>query len=372
MKLYCSGVDIVDYCQEITWSGDMHQPARTLKFTLPHPSVQPEVGDPVRFYIDSDSIFTGIVMFVDVSVDDLSVECMDRGIYLANNYTYKEYEGTPQSIAKQVCNEFGVKVGTLASVSDSTTVTSTGNMSAFSVIEEAYEGEGFTPNKQYVVRLENETLSIEKAGTSVVGTVTVEIEDSGYSQSIKNMVNRVVILDKEGKEKTDEVENAADRKKYGTFQKTYRTEEDKSPSTEARKTLKSIERKGYVTALGNLRCIAGKAVKVTDARTGLSGKYVIESDEHTFKGGIYESMRLDFYFEDGDETSSDRSTVRKGSSGDAVRTLQSLLNEKDGADLNVDGIFGTKTYNAVRKWQRDHTLTVDGIVGPKTWASLGE
>ena len=64
-------------------------------------------------------------------------------------------------------------------------------------------------------------------------------------------------------------------------------------------------------------------------------------------------------------------TIRKGASGDNVRWLQLMLNEEMGAGLNVDGVFGEKTEEAVKAFQKAHPfLTVDGIVGPKTWAAL--
>ncbi len=63
------------------------------------------------------------------------------------------------------------------------------------------------------------------------------------------------------------------------------------------------------------------------------------------------------------------STLRKGSTGTAVRELQKLLN-LTGAGLTVDGDFGTKTLNAVKAFQKENGLTVDGVVGAKTWAKL--
>ncbi|WP_207643263.1 peptidoglycan-binding domain-containing protein [Cellulosilyticum ruminicola] len=33
----------------------------------------------------------------------------------------------------------------------------------------------------------------------------------------------------------------------------------------------------------------------------------------------------------------------------------------------VDGVFGTNTLKAVKKFQKDHRLTVDGKVGPATF-----
>lgn len=64
-------------------------------------------------------------------------------------------------------------------------------------------------------------------------------------------------------------------------------------------------------------------------------------------------------------------TLRRGSKGEYVRGLQMLLNVVIGAGLEVDGIFGEKTEEAVMKYQESRDLTVDGVVGPKTWAALG-
>lgn len=58
-------------------------------------------------------------------------------------------------------------------------------------------------------------------------------------------------------------------------------------------------------------------------------------------------------------------TIKKGSKGDEVKTLQKLLG------VTVDGDFGPKTDEAVRHFQRMHDLVADGIVGAMTWAALG-
>ena len=61
--------------------------------------------------------------------------------------------------------------------------------------------------------------------------------------------------------------------------------------------------------------------------------------------------------------------LRQGSRGDAVRTLQSQLNER-GASIAVDGIFGRGTAAAVRALQSAAGIGVDAVVGPKTWNAL--
>jgi len=63
-------------------------------------------------------------------------------------------------------------------------------------------------------------------------------------------------------------------------------------------------------------------------------------------------------------------TVRNGSTGNAVRALQMLLNEKRSAGLAVDGNFGSGTEAAVRSFQSHAGITSDGVVGPTTWKNL--
>jgi 3D (Asp-Asp-Asp) domain-containing protein len=60
-----------------------------------------------------------------------------------------------------------------------------------------------------------------------------------------------------------------------------------------------------------------------------------------------------------------------GSRGNAVVKVQQTLNSKGYWCGNADGIFGTKTYSAVIRFQRDAGLGADGIVGPQTKKALG-
>lgn len=61
-----------------------------------------------------------------------------------------------------------------------------------------------------------------------------------------------------------------------------------------------------------------------------------------------------------------RKQLSYGSRGSEVTELQKLLN-KNGYTLDEDGIFGNKTQDAVKDFQKKNGLTVDGIVGEQTW-----
>lgn len=65
-------------------------------------------------------------------------------------------------------------------------------------------------------------------------------------------------------------------------------------------------------------------------------------------------------------------TLRKGSSGEYVTKMQTMLIQQgyDLAPYGADGKFGNKTQQALIKFQNDHGLTPDGICGERTWAAL--
>lgn len=86
------------------------------------------------------------------------------------------------------------------------------------------------------------------------------------------------------------------------------------------------------------------------------------------------TVDLDVWYADipeaGDYTPTDEHPmVSYGSMGIPVEQLQLLLN-RNGAGLDVDGIFGYQTRRAVESYQASHGLASDGVVGPLTWASL--
>ena len=65
------------------------------------------------------------------------------------------------------------------------------------------------------------------------------------------------------------------------------------------------------------------------------------------------------------------SLSKYGSSGDEVKKIQEKLRAWGYYSGNVDGIYGSKTFEAVKKFQKKNNLTVDGIAGEKTLSALG-
>lgn len=69
--------------------------------------------------------------------------------------------------------------------------------------------------------------------------------------------------------------------------------------------------------------------------------------------------------------SADAALYKRGSTGTTVTEIQRRLKSWGYYDGAVDGIYGSRTENAVKYFQRKNGLTVDGQVGDKTLAALG-
>lgn len=87
------------------------------------------------------------------------------------------------------------------------------------------------------------------------------------------------------------------------------------------------------------------------------------------RGAMEEELNMQRQTE---QRASTASYLQKGNAGAAVQALQTALNNA-GANprLKTDGVFGEKTVDAVKKFQRSKKLKVDGVAGPKTFAALG-
>lgn len=75
--------------------------------------------------------------------------------------------------------------------------------------------------------------------------------------------------------------------------------------------------------------------------------------------------------EDDEEVYAAVSSITWGARGETVREIQRRLKDWGYYTGNVDGIFGEKTFAAVKEFQRKNGLDSDGIVGPKTAEALG-
>ena len=66
-----------------------------------------------------------------------------------------------------------------------------------------------------------------------------------------------------------------------------------------------------------------------------------------------------------------QAAYKRGSYGSTVRQIQEKLSNWGYYSGSVDGVYGSRTEEAVKKFQRKNGLTADGIAGSATLAALG-
>lgn len=109
----------------------------------------------------------------------------------------------------------------------------------------------------------------------------------------------------------------------------------------------------------------GKVIEAKGTYYGVVSSAVTSWDEWgTLKGVDYEDGTAE-------EIGEQKPTLRKGSSGDAVKLMQTLLGQH-GYAVTPDGVFGSGTLTAVQNFQTAKGLKADGVCGPLTWAALGD
>ena len=332
-------IDITQLVKNVTWSGSYQQACRKLEFSLlasPYdksiPTVKIECGYMVRLLEEDNELFRGYIQSRNLSYSGNSVEYMalDGGTYVhRNELVYNFKDQTAESIASKVCADLGVSIGNLASTGISMDKKFFG-VSGYDIIMTAYTYASTKTNKKYMCTMDKGQLNvIEK------GEITLELNfengsnilDSNFSEDISNMVNKVKVYNGDEQE-VKVISNSNDMKSYGTFTKILKLEDGKDADAEAKKELKSIERKASITGFGDSSCKSGYGVKVKDAYTNLVGLFYIDEDVHTWEDGIYkidltlafENMMHEVNSETTENNSSSSSGEVQGKEVDAIFT----------------------------------------------------
>ncbi len=140
---------------------------------------------------------------------------------------------------------------------------------------------------------------------------------------------------------------------------------------------KRLKELGYYTAScdGNFGQVTEDAVKAFQKKNGLTqdgvaGKVTLSKLESA------NAIKADGTKANASSSTSTGATtqsstsLKKGSTGDAVKKLQKRLKELGYYTPGVDGSYGDRTVEAVKAFQKNNKLTVDGVAGPVTQNKL--
>lgn len=297
-----NAMDVTDLIQNITWAGAYNQVGRTLDFSLAVseidknlPKISCDLGAGVRFYAGEQLLFDGFVFSRqrDTAGDLLEIGCADRGIYLKRNQAvYQFRNSTPEDIAARVCADFNIAAGSLAKTGVNISRSFPG-VSLYGIIQTAYTLAAEQTGKRYMIRFAGEKLEVvEKArrdSTLMLGPKS-NLIGATVTESIENLTNQVAIYDKNDTlittQKNQDLIDA-----YGLMQAYLRQDEGQDSAAQARKILEDDgpSQKITVTNLGNTGLIAGESVILREPVTGQYGLFWIDSDSHTWSGGLYQN-----------------------------------------------------------------------------------
>lgn len=129
-----------------------------------------------------------------------------------------------------------------------------------------------------------------------------------------------------------------------------------STGTEVRQIQTALKRQGYYS--GSVDGIYGSATQTAVRKFQAARGLTVD--------GICGSATLSALGIGGSSA-----TLRKGSQGSGVRQVQQRLLNWGYYSGSVDGIYGSATEAAVRKFQRNNGLTADGICGVRTLSAMG-
>ena len=314
----------------LTWSGTDTQASRIIEFDLPwnpfdkdFPKWKIKKGDVVELWFDGSdhAWFVGTITAREKtdSIGTAHYVAKDFMYHLLNSTgTYIFKNTTPEKIVEKVCKDVGVKTVDLFKTGINIKKMIFESACLYDIIVKAYRKVKAETGKNYLpVMLENKVTVLEKGNASgCTLTQGVNITSATYSDNTDNMVDLVKIYNDKHK-KVGEVKDNDDLSKYGTFMQTIQKEEGMNAKKAAKAMLYGTTREASVEALGDIRAMSGFSIKIDDPATGLSGKFFITSDSHTFSNNNH-TMTLDLAWKDSMEEGAD--TWKKQETGQTTTT----------------------------------------------------
>lgn len=293
--------DATEYFGTIVNAGSCKTVARTLDFDLlsprydkAQPTVPVSIGDNVQLFVGSTCQFDGYVFGLqrDSGSDTVEVSCADRGLYLKQNQAAYRFSGqTPEEITRQLCRDFGLQVGNLAETGVPIRRNFPGT-SLYQIIQTAYTLAAQRTGERYVQRFRGAALDVirrERRGATAVIAPGANLLSATAAESAEQVVSQVGIYNANG-ELVRVCKNEDVIALVGVMQRYIQMAKNKDVDAEAAALLEDndVKRTTTVTALGDPTYLSGGSVIVREPVTGLYGLHWIDSDVHTWRGGVYQ------------------------------------------------------------------------------------
>ena len=293
LKIIVNNEEHIKKFERIIWKGGINGTSRTLEVKYLDDTTIAKLGDKVEFYVDEDKLFTGKVFSVEVTGQSKikTFNCFDNSIYLNKNYFVKNFnKKKPSQILKEICGELKLEVGNIPEDKVDCTYPAV-NKSGYQIILNAYTIQHRKDKKIYSIVSDDGKIEVIEQGslTDVLLHSEQDIKSSKYGEDIEKMVNQIVIYktEKEKQQIVDKVENKDDKEKYGLFQKVMQYDKDRDNINNAKEMLKSVEKTGNITCIGNVLIQSGYSIGIHEPHTNLVGSFLVKNDTHIWENDVY-------------------------------------------------------------------------------------
>ena len=293
LKIIVNNEEHIKKFERIIWKGGINGTSRTLEVKYLDDATIAKLGDKVEFYVNEDKLFTGKVFSVEVTGQSQikTFSCFDNSIYLNKNYFVKNFnKKKPSQILKEICGELKLEVGAVPKDIVDCTYPAI-NRSGYQIILNAYTIQHRKDKKIYSIVSNDGKIDIIEQGAlaDVLLHSEQDIKSSKYGEDIEKMVNQIVIYktEKEKQQIVDKVENKDDKEKYGLFQKVMQYDKDRDNINNAKEMLKSVEKTGNITCIGNVLIQSGYSIGIHEPHTNLVGSFLVKNDTHIWENDVY-------------------------------------------------------------------------------------
>ena len=302
--------NITNAVSRIVWKGSASEAARSVDFdyinapydnTVNLPSVS--TGDYISLEDSKEGeIFFGQIFGIEKSsqtgtISFTAYDMMKHLLESTGQYNFKNL--TAEAIVSQVCADMQVPIRHLHPTGVNISSMICDKMKMYDIVMAAYTRAHRITGDKYFAMIYKRGLGVYKTEWAVKGFTLSEnsnIFASSISETMDEIKNKILIFDDKGKQ-IGEVKDDESLKKFGVFQEIYSKEDGVDPTTGANNLLKITPSQSIkISAIGDINCLSCYFVEVKDTVTGLSGKYWISSDTHTFENGTYK-MELELKFD---------------------------------------------------------------------------
>lgn len=289
-------IEILTVGDGLIWSGSKDTVARTLSFNFLYvpqdksmPAYKVKCGDKVRYIEDNKTLFYGYVESMDYATDDksININCIDLSSRLLKSKCIGRFKGTFNQLANNICGTFELKNGINIDNTHVHNIVSTGDLSYYDILNTACS----TMFTRYKLYLDGTTLKLAEDKPINTFQIGKNIRSSSFSQNLSEIVNKVLIIDNEGKIQGS-VQNTEDINAYGLFQDVYTYGKDiKNNTDEAKKLLKSVQNEARIIVENDNNCISGRRIEVIEPINNFQGIFEIQTDTHNI--GVDKNMELE-------------------------------------------------------------------------------